>query len=164
MASVHLWKSKFLLWFGLVCWGLTSLLNIWGHITTVPACSSSTLTNVLPHMNAIMQTQDMTPYSVMVYRHRADLSLCYLIFIDVELHMGMHNYPAICVRRRGELFTFSTSLKPLHGFASKLVWMSLEWTPMELWVILCNFLPILKKSSLIKTTDQKLFIFGLESL
>ena len=27
----------------------------------VPACSSGTLTNVLPHRNAIQQTQDITP-------------------------------------------------------------------------------------------------------
>ena len=61
-------------------------------------------------------------------------------------------------------FSFSTSsLKPLHGFASNFVWMFLGWTPtkfvkigvlplffMELWVILCNFWPILKKSSSIK--------------
>ena len=52
-----------------------------------------------------------------------------------------------------------TSLEPLHGFASNFVWMSLGWTPkfvkirvlppffMELWVILCKFWPILKKSS-----------------
>ena len=32
-----------------VCLGLTSLLNIWGHIATVPACSSGTLTNMLPY-------------------------------------------------------------------------------------------------------------------
>ena len=61
-------------------------------------------------------------------------------------------------------FGFSTSsLEPLHGFASNFVWMFLGWTPtkfvkigvlplffMELWVILCNFWPILKKSSSIK--------------
>ena len=59
-------------------------------------------------------------------------------------------------------FSFSTSpLKPLDGFASNFVWMFLGWTPtkfvkigvlslffMELWVILCNFWPILKKSSI----------------
>ena len=59
-------------------------------------------------------------------------------------------------------FSFSTSsLKPLHGFASNFVWLFLGWTPtefvkigvlplffMELWVILCNFWPILKKSSI----------------
>ena len=58
-------------------------------------------------------------------------------------------------------FSFSTSLKPLHGFASNFVWMFLGWAPtkfdkigvlplffMELWVILCNFWPILKKSSI----------------
>ena len=61
-------------------------------------------------------------------------------------------------------FSFSTSpLKPLHGFASNFVGIFLGWTPtkfvkigvlplffMELWVILCNFWPILKKSSSIK--------------
>ena len=51
--------------------GLTSLLTIWGHIVTVPACSSDTLTNMLPHRNAMPQTQDMTPYPVTVCRHRA---------------------------------------------------------------------------------------------
>ena len=54
-----------------VCLGLISFLNIWGRIATVPDCSRRTLTNVLPHRNAIPQTQDMTPQSVTVYRHRA---------------------------------------------------------------------------------------------
>ena len=60
-----------------VCWGLTSLFKRWGHILTVPACSSGTLTNLLPHRNAMPQTQDMTPHPVTVYRHGANLSLCY---------------------------------------------------------------------------------------
>ena len=56
------------------CLGLRSLLNIWGYIATVPACSSGTLTNVLLHRNAMPQTQDMTPHPVTVYRHRTDLT------------------------------------------------------------------------------------------
>ena len=73
-------------------------------------------------------------------------------------------------------FSFMTSLKPLHRFASNFVWMFLGWTPtkfvkigvlplffMELWVILCNFWPILKKI-FHKSTDQKPFIFGVEGL
>ena len=68
-----------------VCLGLTSLWNIWGHITTVPACSSGTLTNVLPHRNAMPQTQDTTPHPVTVYRHGADLSLCYPLMWNVTL-------------------------------------------------------------------------------
>ena len=60
-----------------------SLLNIWGHIATVPACGSGTLTNVLPHRNAMPHTQDMTPHPVTVYRHRADLSLCYPLMWNV---------------------------------------------------------------------------------
>ena len=40
--------------------GLTSLLNIWGHIATLPTCCSGTLTYVLPHRNAMPQTHGMT--------------------------------------------------------------------------------------------------------
>ena len=68
-----------------VCWGLTSLLNIWGHIATMPAWSSGTLTNVLPHRNAMLRTQDMTTRPITVYRHRADLSLCYPLMWNVTL-------------------------------------------------------------------------------
>ena len=55
----------------------------------------------------------------------------------------------------------TTSLEPLHRFTSNFVLMFLKWAPtkivkigvlplffMELWVILCNFCPILKKSSI----------------
>ena len=42
-----------------------SILNSWGHIATVP-----NFTNVLPHRNAMPQTQDMTPHLITVYRHR----------------------------------------------------------------------------------------------
>ena len=56
---------------------------------TVPACSSGTLTNVLPHRNAMLQTQDMTPHPVTVYSHRANLSLCYPLMWKVTLE-----YPA----------------------------------------------------------------------
>ena len=52
-------------------------LNIWGLITTVPACSSGTLTKVLPHRNVMLQRQDTTTHPVTVYRHGADLSLYY---------------------------------------------------------------------------------------
>ena len=54
-----------------------------------------------------------------------------------------------------------SSLKLLHDLFSNFVWMFLGWTPtkfgkiwvlplffMELWVILCNFWPILKKYSI----------------
>ena len=68
-----------------VCLDITSLLNIWGHIRTVPACSSGALTKVLPHRNAMSQTQDMTPHPVTVYQHRANLSLCYPLMWNVTL-------------------------------------------------------------------------------
>ena len=71
------------------------------------------------------------------------------------------------------IFSFWTSsLKPLHGFASNFVWMFLGWTPtkcvkirvlplffMELWVILCNFWPILKKSSIKPLTRNLSYLF-----
>ena len=69
----------------LFVFGLTSLLNILGHIATVLACSSCTLTNVLPHRNAMLRTQDMTPHPVTVYRHRANLSRCYPLVWNVTL-------------------------------------------------------------------------------
>ena len=68
-----------------VCLGLTSLLNICGHIKTVSACSSGTLTNMLPHRNGMPKTQDMTSHPVIVYRHGADLSLCYPLMWNVTL-------------------------------------------------------------------------------
>ena len=70
----------------------------------------------------------------------------------------MYYYMSLC-----NIPFFISSLEPLHGFASNFVWMFLGWTPtkfvkigvlplfsMELWVILCNFWPILNKSSSIK--------------
>ena len=48
-------------WFCLFVCGLMLFFNIWVHITTVPSCSSGTLTNVLPHWNAMWPTQEMTP-------------------------------------------------------------------------------------------------------
>ena len=41
-------------------------INLKGHIATVRACSSGTLTNVLPHRNVMPQTQNMTPHPVPV--------------------------------------------------------------------------------------------------
>ena len=59
------------------------------------------------------------------------------------------------------LYPIVDYLEPLHGLTPHFVWMFLMWTPtqcvkigvlpllfMELWVILCNFWPILKTSSI----------------
>ena len=37
---------------------------------TVPARSNGTLTILMPHRNAMLQTQDRTTHPVTVYRHR----------------------------------------------------------------------------------------------
>ena len=55
-----------------------------------PACSSGTLTNVLPQRNAMPQTQDMTSKPVTVYTQGRPVVVLY---IDVERHTGIHNYP-----------------------------------------------------------------------
>ena len=81
--------------------GLTSLWNIWGHITTVPACSSGTLTNVLPHRNAMPQTQDTTPHPVTVYRHGAKLSLCYPSMWNVTLEYTATHFNVLGETRPG---------------------------------------------------------------
>ena len=41
--------------------------------------------DVLPHRNATLQTQDVTPHPVTVYRHGVDLSLCYPLMWNVTL-------------------------------------------------------------------------------
>ena len=55
------------------------------NVVTMPACSSGTLTNVLPHRNAMPQTQIMTLQLVTVYRHRAYLLLCDSLIWNVTL-------------------------------------------------------------------------------
>ena len=92
-----------------VCLGLTSLLYIWGHIATVPACSSGSLTNVLPHRNAMPQTQDTTPHPVTVYRHGANLSLCYPSMWNVTLEYTATHFNVLGETRPGNPFpTFHT--------------------------------------------------------
>ena len=43
-----------------------------------------TVTNVLPHRNAMLQTQDMIPYPVIEYRHGLNLSFCYPLNFKLE--------------------------------------------------------------------------------
>ena len=98
-----------------VCLGLTSLWNIWGHITTVPACSSGTLTNVLPHRNAMPQTQDMASHPVTVYRHGADQSLCYPLMWNVTLEYTATHFNVLGETRPGNPSpTFHTHQRTLN--------------------------------------------------
>ena len=86
-----------------------SLWNTWGDITTVPACSSGTLTNVLPHTYVMPQTQDMTPHPVTVYRHGAYLSLCYPFMWNVPLEYTAMHFNALGETRPGNpSLTFHT--------------------------------------------------------
>ena len=98
-----------------VCLGLTSLWNIWGHIMTVPACSSGTLTNVLPHRNALPQNQDTTTHSVTVNRHGADLSLCYPLMWNVTLEYTATHFNVLGETRPGNPSpTFHTHQQTLN--------------------------------------------------
>ena len=100
-----------------VCLGLTSLWNISGHITTVPACSSGTLTNVLPHRNAMPKSQTVTQ-PVTVYRHGADLSLCYLFYLlmwNVTLEYSATHFNVLGETRPGNPSpTFHTPQRTLN--------------------------------------------------
>ena len=103
-----------------VCLGLRSLLNIWGHVQTVPACS--TLTNVLPHRNALPHTQNMLPHPVTVYRHRADLLLCYPLMWNVTLEFTATHFKVLGKTRPGNPFpTFHTYHRSLNLYTDMVV-------------------------------------------
>ena len=68
-----------------ISWGkYVQARAFWRNGSYAPG-SSGTLTNVLPHRNAMPQTQDTTPHPVTVYRHGANLSLCYPSMWNVTL-------------------------------------------------------------------------------
>ena len=62
---------------------------------------SGALTNVLPHRNAILQTQDMTPHPVTVYRDGADLSLYYPLMWNVTLEYTATHFDILGQTRPG---------------------------------------------------------------
>ena len=59
----------------------------------VPACSSGTLTKVMLHWNAMLQTQGIHPTLLQytVYRHRADLLLRYPLMWNITLEYTTSN-------------------------------------------------------------------------
>ena len=81
----------------------------------MPACSSGTLTNVLPHRNAMPQTQDTTPHPVTVYRHGANLSLCYPSMWNVTLEYTATHFNVLGETRPGNPSpTFHTHQRTLN--------------------------------------------------
>ena len=147
-----------------VCLGLTSLWNIWGHITTVPACSSGTLTNVLPHRNAMPQTQDTTPHPVTVYRHGANLSLCYPSMWNVTLEYTATHFNVLGETRPGNHSpTFHTHQRTFNLMLSwwSTVGSSVESTvPTGSWTR--DLGPVVCESSTLSTRPQRLPL-GLEN-
>ena len=82
----------------------------------VPACSSDTLPNVLPHRNAMQQTRDTTPHPVTVYRHGAGLSLCYQLMWNVTLEYTATHFNVLGKTRRGNPSpTFHTQQRTLNS-------------------------------------------------
>ena len=55
----------------------------------------------LPHRNAMPQTQDTTPHPVTVYRHGADLSLCYPLTWNVTLEYTATHFNVLGETRPG---------------------------------------------------------------
>ena len=81
----------------------------------MPACNSGTLTNVLPHRNVMPQTQDTTPHPVTVYRHRADLSLCYPLMWNIALEYTATHFNVLGETRPGNpSTTFHTHQRTLN--------------------------------------------------
>ena len=96
------------------CFNL-GLFNISGHITTVPACNSGTLTNVLPLRNGMPQTQDIAPHPFTVYRHGTDLSLCYPLTWNFTLEYTATHFNILGETRPGNpSLTFHTQQQTLN--------------------------------------------------
>ena len=73
------------------------------------------VTVVLPHRNAMPQTQDMTPHPVTVYIHAADLSLCYPLMWNVTLEYTATHFNVLGETRPGNLSpTFHTHQRTLN--------------------------------------------------
>ena len=121
--------------------------NIWGHIASVPTCRSGTLTNVLPHRNAMPQTQDTTPHPVTVYRHGADLSLCYPLVWDVTqeytaTHFNVRPFPDLLqgsydyvinnaiVNGVAYMFGFNVAFKHLRSLSRRFLLVAVILWPM----------------------------------
>ena len=111
--SLVSYKQHFIFYSLFVCLGLTSLLNIGGHIMTAPASSSGTLTNVLPHRNVMLQTQDTPPHPVTVYRHGADLSLCYTLMLKVTLEYTITHFNVLGKTGSGKAYAIKHRFRSL---------------------------------------------------
>ena len=91
----------------------THTQTYWCHLTIVG--KMGTLTNVLPHRNAIPQTQDMIRHSVTVYRHGVDLSLCYPLMWNVTLEYTATHFNVLGETRTGNPSpTFHTHQRTLN--------------------------------------------------
>ena len=76
-----------------VCLGFTSLLNILGHMATVLACAA---TQEYHAEDTGHDTQTVT-----VYRHRADLLLCYPLMWNVKLECTTTHFNVLGEIRSG---------------------------------------------------------------
>ena len=91
----------------------------------------------LPHRNVMPQTQDMTPHHVTVYRHGADMSLCYLLMWNVTLEYTTTHFNVLGQTRSGNPSpTFHTQQRKLNFmmvvFSQKCAVPTGSWTR-DLW-------------------------------
>ena len=100
--------------------------HLWSY-RAMSVCSS-TFPNALPLScrNAMLQTQDMTPYPVTVFRHRADLSQCYPLMWNVTLEYTTTYFNVLGQTRSGNASTtFHTHQRTLN-FMMLIWWLSVR--------------------------------------
>ena len=128
----------------------------------VPACSSGTLTNVLPHRNAMPQTQDMAPYPVTVYRHGADLLLCYPLMWNVTLVYTATHFNVLGQTRPGNPSpTFHTRQRTLNSMMPVMVVVSRKLGRKNCTNLVLNPGPVVFESITLSAQPQLLPLFTL---
>ena len=82
----------------------------------MPACSSGTSMNVLPQRNAMPQTHEMTPHPVTLYKHWANMSLCFPLMWNVKLeylatYSAFQTFRQSAFRKRNENTEYLTYIQ-----------------------------------------------------
>ena len=89
----------------------------------VPACSSNILTSVLPHRNAMLGHRACHPT---VYRHGADLSLCYPLMWNVTLEFTTTHFNVLGQTRLGNPSPTFNTHQPTLNFMMLIWWLSVR--------------------------------------
>ena len=107
-------------WDLFVCWGLTSILNIWGQIVAVVLWPMSS------HIEMPCRRHRTWHPSVTVYRHKTGLSLCYPLIWNVKLEYTASHFNVLGETRSGNSsLTFHIHQQTLN-FMMLLWWLSVR--------------------------------------